>query len=123
MHLAHVTLIVDDYDEAITWLTRCLAFTLTEDTPTEGKRCVTMTPRGGGCAFVIARASSPRQRERIGDHFGGRVGLFLRTDDLAGDEARLRAEGVAIVREPKDMPYGRVLVFEDRWGNRWDLIG
>lgn len=122
MVLARVALLVDDYDEAIEWLTRCLAFALTEDTPTEGKRWVTMAPRGGDCSFVLAQAATIRQRVGVGNQFAGRVGLFLHTDDFLGDEARLRANDVRIVREAEDVPYGRVLVFQDMWGNRWDLI-
>ncbi len=123
MHLARVALIVDDCDEAIEWLTRCLDFTLTEDTPEEAKRWVTMSPRDGGCGFVLAKASTTRQRIGVGNQFAGRVGFFLNTQNFAADEARLRENDVKIVREPKDMPYGRVLVFQDLWGNRWDLIG
>lgn len=122
MHLAHVALIVDDYDEAIAWLQQCLAFRLIEDTPTEGKRWITMQPAGGGCSFVIAQAKNTRQRVGVGNQFAGRVGLFLHTDDFASAESRLRENQVRIVREPEDHPYGRVLVFQDKWGNRWDLI-
>ena len=122
MQLAHVALIVEDYDEAIEWLSRCLAFELVSDKPEPGKRWVTMRPRGGGCLFVIAQAKNTRERIAVGNQFAGRVGLFLHTERFAEDEARLRAQGVRIVREPEEHPYGRVLVFQDMWGNRWDLI-
>ncbi len=123
MTLKHIALLVDDYDVAIAWLTRCLAFELIEDTPTEGKRWIAMRPAGGGCSLILAKAKDDRQRASVGDQFAGRVGFFLATDDFAADEARLRANGVTIVREPVDQPHGRVLVFEDAWGNWWDLIG
>ena len=122
MHLVHVALIVDDYDEAIAWLTDCLAFELVEDTPIDGKRWITMRPPGSQCSFVIAQAKNTRERIGIGNQFAGRVGLFLHTDDFASAEKRLRANEVRIVREPADHPYGRVLVFQDKWGNKWDLI-
>ena len=122
MHLAHVSLLVDDYDEAIAWLTRCLDFRLAEDTPAEGKRWITMRPPGGGCSLVLAQAENTRQRIGVGNQFAGRVGLFLYTDDFAAAETRLRDNDVRIVREPADQPHGRVLVFQDKWGNRWDLI-
>ena len=122
MHLAHIALVVEEYDAAIEWLTRCLDFTLLEDTPMEGKRWVMMQPTGGGCTFVIAQAKNTRQRIGVGNQFAGRVGFFLHTDDFATMEGRLRDNDVRIVREPEDHPYGRVLVFQDMWGNKWDLI-
>jgi len=122
MHLAHVALLVDNYDEAIEWLTRCLNFELVEDTPTEGKRWITMRPKGGGCSFVLAQAATTRQRIGVGNQFAGRVGFFLHVDDFSTAEQRLRKNDVRIIREPADFPYGRVLVFQDDWGNRWDLI-
>jgi len=122
MELAHVALLVDDYDEAISWLKRCLDFVLVEDTPTEGKRWITMRPAGGGCSLVLAQAANTRQRIAVGNQFGGRVGLFLHTQDFAKAEQQLRRNEVRIIREPADQTHGRVLVFQDMWGNLWDLI-
>ena len=122
MHLARVALIVEEYEEAIEWLTRCLDFHLVEDTPVEGKRWVVMAPSGGGCTFVLAKAANTRQRIGVGNQFAGRVGFFLHVDDFEAAEARLRENSVTITREPEDQPWGRVLVFKDMWGNQWDLI-
>ena len=121
--LRHVALLVDDYDAAIAWLSHCLAFETVEDVPTADKRWITMRPAGGGCSLVLAKAKDARQLAAVGQQFGGRVGFFLQTDDFGGVERRLRENGVSIIREPEDQPHGRVLVFEDAWGNRWDLIG
>ncbi len=123
-HLAHVALLVRDYDEAIAWFTRVLGFRVVEDRPVpeQGKRWVLVAPPGGGTSLLLARAATAEQARFVGDQAGGRVFLFLETDDIARDEARLRAQGATIVREPMDAPYGRVLVFADLHGNRWDLI-
>lgn len=125
--LALVALLVRDYDEAIDWYRRALDFRLVEDreVPEQGKRWVVVAPAddGAGCALLLARAASPEQARFVGDQAGGRVFLFLRTDDFARDEARLRVAGARFVREPRDEPYGRVAVFEDLYGNRWDLLG
>ena len=124
MHLTRLTLVVRDYDEAAEWYARCLGWGVLEDVDEGRKRWVVIGPGGAGeVSFVLGRASDADQRAAVGRQCGGRVAFFLATDDFAGDEARLRREGVAIVREPRDMPYGRVLVFEDLYGNRWDLIG
>jgi catechol 2,3-dioxygenase-like lactoylglutathione lyase family enzyme len=122
MRLAHIALLIEDYDEAIEWLTRCLDFKVLEDTPMEGKRWILMQPQGGGCSFVLSKAKNTRQRIGVGNQFAGRVGFFLHTDDFAAAESRLRQNDVRIVREPEDHPYGRVLVFKDMWGNMWDLV-
>lgn len=126
LRLAHITLVVRDYDEAIDWYGRVLGFRLIEDIyqPQQDKRWVTMAPAGdpGGPSFVLGRAGNDDQRAAIGNQTGGRVFLFVETDDLARDLARLRAENVQIIREPVTAPYGTVAVFADLYGNLWDLI-
>lgn len=128
MHLDLVTVIVHDYDEAIAFFVGVLGFELTEDSPsltTDGrpKRWVVVRPPGGGTGLLLARADGAAQEGAVGQQFAGRVGLFLRVDDFAAVEARLRAHGTTFVREPRDEPYGRVAVFVDVSGNRWDLLG
>ena len=124
--LAHVAIVVRDYDEAIAFYTDVLGFALVEDTPREpGKRWVVVAPRGsgsGGASLLLARAATPEQERFIGNQSGGRVFLFLHTDDFARDHARLAKAGVRFVREPSREDYGTVAVFEDLYGNRWDLI-
>lgn len=112
-----------DYDEAIDWLTRCLGFELAEDIDMGGgKRWVVVTPPGGrGAALVLGKAVD-EQRAAIGKQAGGRVFLFLETDDFARAHARMSAEGVRFREEPRHEPYGTVAVFEDLYGNPWDLI-
>lgn len=119
-----VTLVVKDYDEALDWFTRVLGFETLEDTDLGGgKRWILVAPRGsGGARLLLARAVTPEQLSRVGDQTGGRVFLFLDTDDFARDHAALRAAGVRLHGEPRDEPYGRVVVFEDLYGNRWDLV-
>lgn len=121
MQLADLALLVRDYDEAIAFYVGVLGFQLVEDTPLAGKRWVRL--RAGVCGLVLARAVTAEQLARVGDQAGGRVFLFLRTEDFAGDLARLVAHGVRIVGEPRDEPYGRVVVFHDLYGNKLDLIG
>jgi catechol 2,3-dioxygenase-like lactoylglutathione lyase family enzyme len=122
-HLALVSLLVADYDEAISFFTRALNFELCEDTPLGGaKRWVVVRPAGGGCGLLLARADGPPQLARIGDQTGGRVFLFLETDDFERDHARMTAAGVRFVEPPRHEAYGTVAVFEDLCGNRWDLI-
>lgn len=123
-HLALVTLVVPDYDEAISFYTGSLGFELREDTPRgDGKRWVVVAPPGAReSALLLAVADGPAQRARIGDQTGGRVGFFLHTDDFAGDHARLRAAGVEFLETPREEPYGTVAVFRDPYGNRWDLL-
>jgi catechol 2,3-dioxygenase-like lactoylglutathione lyase family enzyme len=121
--LALTTLVVRDYDEAIGFYRDTLGFELVEDTDLgEGKRWVVVTPGAGGGALLLARAAAPEQTARVGDQTGGRVFLFLQTDDFARDHARFVDAGVRFVRPPKREPYGTVAVFEDLYGNRWDLI-
>lgn len=121
--LAYTTLLVDDYDTAIAWFTRVLRFELLQDTPlAPGKRWVVVAPSRTGGALLLARAATPEQQALVGRQGAGRVWLFLHTDRFDDDLARLREHGVHITEVPRDEPYGRVVVFEDGWGNRWDLI-
>jgi catechol 2,3-dioxygenase-like lactoylglutathione lyase family enzyme len=123
--IIHVALVVREYDEAIEFYCRKLHFTLIEDTyqPEQDKRWVVVAPPGSdGTSLLLARAATPEQAAFIGDQTGGRVFLFLRTDDFARDYNEMRLAGVRFVREPKTEPYGTVAVFEDLYGNRWDLI-
>jgi catechol 2,3-dioxygenase-like lactoylglutathione lyase family enzyme len=121
-HLALTTFLVPDYDSAIAFFTRVLGLDLVEDTDLgEGKRWVVVGQAGSG-SLLIARATSPDQSARIGDQTGGRVGFFLHTDDLEAIARRLAAEGIDPEGPVRDESYGRVVVFQDPWGNRWDLI-
>lgn len=122
--LSLVSLLVADYDEAIAFFTRALNFELCEDTPLgDGKRWVVVRPPGGaGCGLLLARADGSTQKARIGGQAGGRVFLFLETDDFERDHARMSAAGVRFVEPPRHEAYGVVAVFEDICGNRWDLI-
>ncbi|MEO6462390.1 MAG: VOC family protein [Candidatus Eisenbacteria bacterium] len=125
MRLAQVSLLVRDYDEAIAFFTRSLGFALREDMPLAGgKRWVVVAPPGdgAGATLLLARAATPEQQARIGDQAGGRVFLFLHSDDFARDHAAFAAHGVRFVEGPRDEPYGRVAVFLDLYGNRWDLV-
>lgn len=118
-----VTFLVRDYDEAIAWFCEALGFRLVEDTPLGGgKRWVLVSPGDGGTPLLLAEASTETQRARIGDQTGGRVAFFLHTDDFARDHARMRAAGVRFNEEPRHEAYGTVAVFEDLYGNLWDLI-
>ena len=119
-----VTLVVRDYDEAITFFTGVLGFELLDDTPLEdGKRWVRVRPPGsGGPALLLARAVNADQASRIGDQTGGRVAFFLHTDDFWRDYRRYGERGVRFVGEPRDEEYGTVAVFLDLYGNRWDLL-
>ena len=120
---ALTALVVRDYDEAIAFYRDVVGFELAEDTDLGGgKRWVVVRPRGGsGGALLLAQASGPQQAARIGDQTGGRVFLFLNTDDFARDHAAMTAKGVRWVREPKDEPYGTVAVFAQPSGNLWHL--
>ncbi|MGV9253308.1 VOC family protein [Streptomyces sp. NPDC003697] len=127
--IALVTLVVDDYDEAIRFYTEALGFRLVEDVPRpDGSRWVVVgpDPHGEGAAagpgLLLARAKDGAQHARVGDQTGGRVGFFLHTDDFARDHARMRAAGVTFLEEPRHEPYGTVAVFQDLYGNRWDLL-
>lgn len=118
-----VTFLVRDYNEAIAWFRDALGFELVEDTPLGGgKRWVLVSPGKGATPFLLAEASTDEQRARIGDQTGGRVGFFLHTDDFARDHARMTAAGVRFREEPRHETYGTVAVFEDLYGNLWDLI-
>ena len=123
--LAHVAIVVGDYDEAIGFYVGVLGFELVEDSyqPEQDKRWVIVKPKGSGTAsLLLARASSPHQEEYIGDQAGGRVFLFLQTDDFWRDYEVMTAKGVEWVREPKEAGYGTVAVFRDIYGNLWDLV-
>jgi catechol 2,3-dioxygenase-like lactoylglutathione lyase family enzyme len=123
--ILHVALVVRDYDEAIAFFCKKLHFTLVEDTyqPEQDKRWVLVAPPGSsGTTLLLARASTPEQEDFIGRQTGGRVFLFLRTDDFWRDFNEMRASGINFVREPKEASYGTVAVFEDLYGNLWDLI-
>ncbi len=125
LKLAQLALVVRDYDEAIAWYTRVLGFALVEDSALGGgKRWVVLRPPGpGGADLLLARAASPEQESRIGNQTGGRVFLFLHTDDFWREHRALTAHGVTFVNGPREEAYGTVAVFEDLYGNRWDLIG
>jgi len=123
--IAHVALVVRDYDEAIAFFVGKLQFTLVEDTyqPEQDKRWVVVAPPGSeGATLLLARASRPEQEPFVGNQTGGRVFLFLRTDDFDRDYERMRAAGIRFVREPRHEPYGTVAVFQDLYGNLWDLV-
>lgn len=127
-HLAAVALLVSDYDEAIAYYTTKLGFELLEDTDLSatqpGKRWVRVQPRGATeASFLLARATSPIQLAAVGNQSGGRVFLFLSTDDFARDFTQMTKAGVKWVRSPSRETYGTVAVFEDLYGNHWDLIG
>ena len=124
--LAQIALVVSDYDEALAFYVGVLGFELIEDraVPEQDKRWVVVAPRGtGGARILLARAVGEHQRSRIGDQTGGRVFLFLHTDDFDRDHQRWLAAGVEFVRGPDVQPYGKVAVFRDLYGNLWDLIG
>jgi catechol 2,3-dioxygenase-like lactoylglutathione lyase family enzyme len=121
--LVLIALVVRDYDEAIAWFTRTLDFTLIEDTPQPGKRWVVVAPPGSrGTRLLLARAVNPEQASRIGNQTGGRVFLFLNSDDFWHDYNTYQERGVKFVRPPKEESYGTVAVFEDLYGNWWDLL-
>ena len=123
-HIAHIALVVRDYDEAIHFYTEKLQFTLVEDSVlTETKRWVLVAPKGSGeCCLLLAKAANPEQEAAIGDQAGGRVFLFLYTDNFRRDYESMLKNGVEFVREPKVEAYGTVAVFKDLYGNLWDLL-
>ena len=131
MRLDKITIVVDDYDRAIAFFTGALGFELAEDSPSltndgRPKRWVVVRPPGGDSGetgILLAQADGDRQAAAVGNQAGGRVGFFLRVDDFAAARARLTAAGAAFLTEPRDEPYGRVAVFADPWGNKWDLLG
>jgi catechol 2,3-dioxygenase-like lactoylglutathione lyase family enzyme len=128
MHLEFVAVIVEEYDSAIEFFVRRLGFDLVEDSPsitTDGrpKRWVVVRPPGATTGLLLARADATSQRNADGDQFGGRVGLFLRVDDFDAAYERMRSAGVEFLTSPRMEPYGRIAVFADIAGNRWDLVG
>jgi catechol 2,3-dioxygenase-like lactoylglutathione lyase family enzyme len=123
--IVHVAIVVRDYDEAIEFYTKKLNFTLVEDTyqPEQDKRWVVVAPPGSqGTSLLLARASNATQEPFIGNQAGGRVFLFLNTDDFQRDYAEMTSRGIVFVREPKTEAYGTVAVFKDLYGNLWDLL-
>ena len=123
--LGLVSLVVRDYEEALAFYVGKLGFTLVEDRPVpeQAKRWVVVSPPGnGGANLLLARASTPEQQARIGNQTGGRVFLFLYTDDFRRDYDAYRARGIEFVRDPQQQPYGTVAVFKDLYGNLWDLV-
>ena len=123
--LGLVSLVVREYDEALAFYVGVLGFTLVEDSfvPEQNKRWVVVSPPGATeSRLLLARASDPEQASRVGSQTGGRVFLFLYTDDFARDYRRYKDRGVEFVREPKEEPYGTVAVFKDLYGNLWDLF-
>jgi catechol 2,3-dioxygenase-like lactoylglutathione lyase family enzyme len=128
MWLEQITVIVDDYDEAIRFFTGALGFDLIEDSPSltndgRRKRWVVVRPPGARTGILLARADGPRQEAAVGSQMAGRVGFFLRVDDFETAHQRMTAAGVQFVTEPRREPYGQVAVFLDVAGNRWDLLG
>jgi len=122
--ISYVSVLVDDYDKAVDYYTRVLGFDLIDDRPIEhGKRWVLVRPAGSeGTCLLLAQASGPRQKSRVGDQTGGRVFLFLHTDDFDRDYEVYRSRGVEFCEEPRQESYGRVAVFNDIFGNKWDLL-
>jgi catechol 2,3-dioxygenase-like lactoylglutathione lyase family enzyme len=128
MYLEQFALLVDDYDRAIRYFVDALGFDLVEDSPSltndgRPKRWVVVRPPGATSSLLLAQADGERQSGAVGDQFAGRVGLFLRVDDFEAAYARMPSMGVEFVTEPRQEPYGQVVVFVDVAGNRWDLLG
>ncbi len=126
--IGYIALVVRDYDEAISWFTDKLNFDLIEDSGSkdrqgQNKRWVLVAPEGSrGTRILLARASTPEETNRIGNQTGGRVFLFLHTDDFQRDYAAMKSKGVKFLEQPRHEPYGTVAVFEDLYGNKWDLL-
>jgi catechol 2,3-dioxygenase-like lactoylglutathione lyase family enzyme len=122
--LGYVALVVREYDEALAFFTHALGFRLIEDTPLgAGKRWVLVAPPNSrGTSLLLAQAATPEQASRVGNQTGGRVFLFLHTDDFWGDYQKMKARNVRFREEPRQEPYGTVAVFEDLYGNKWDLL-
>ena len=124
MEFASTTIVVDEYDRAIDYYTNILGFTLTEDTVlSPDKRWVTVRPGTQGASILLAKAATGEQSSRIGNQTGGRVGFFLHTDTFDADYARMKAAGVVFIDQPRTEEYGKVIVFVDLYGNKWDFIG
>jgi uncharacterized glyoxalase superfamily protein PhnB len=123
-YLAGVSLVVNDYDEAIEFYTRKLCFTLLEDTRmSETKRWVVIAPPGStGCTLLLAKAANDSQKAAVGNQTGGRVFLFLHTDNFDRDYNQMQQAGIVFIESPRQEAYGKVVVFADLYGNRWDLI-
>ena len=123
-NIAAISLVVDDYDEAIQFYRQKLNFSLIEDTPlSETKRWVLVAPPGSdGCRLLLAKASTEEQKSRVGNQTGGRVFLFLHTDDIFRDYENMIGQDIEFVRKPTSEPYGTVAVFKDLYGNLWDLV-
>ena len=123
-YIGSIALVVADYDEAIAWYTRVMGFTLVEDTALGAdKRWVLLAPPGAQeTRILLAKASTPEQRARVGDQAGGRVFLLLHTDDFWRDYRHMTANGAVFHEQPREEAYGTVVVFEDLYGNRWDLL-
>jgi catechol 2,3-dioxygenase-like lactoylglutathione lyase family enzyme len=122
--IGYVTLLIRDYDEAIEYYTKKLRFDLLEDTQlSDEKRWVLIAPPGAKeCCLLLAKAASPEQEDRIGNQTGGRVFLFLHTDDFLRQYHAMKSRGVEFLEEPREEEYGRVVVFQDLYGNKWDLL-
>jgi len=123
MHLSAITLIVPDYDAGIDFYCSVMGFDLTEDVDQGRKRWVRVTPPGAQTGFILARADDDQQKAAIGKQGAGRVWLFLKADDFTAEFDRLTAAGVTFEEAPRHEPYGKVAVFRDPFGNRWDLLG
>lgn len=128
MHIESAALIVEDYDRAIRFFVEVLGFELVEDSPAttndgRPKRWVVVRPPQAQTGLLLARADGAHQEQMVGDQYAGRVGLFLRVDDFDQAERRMREADVTFATEPRDEPYGRVAVFLDSEGNKWDLLG
>jgi catechol 2,3-dioxygenase-like lactoylglutathione lyase family enzyme len=128
VHLERIAIVVHDYDTAIDFFVNALGFELLEDSPTttndgRAKRWVVVAPPGGQTGIVLAQADGPAQRDVIGAQTAGRVGFFLRVDDFDASYERMQAAGVEFVSAPRDEPYGRVTIFVDVAGNKWDMLG
>lgn len=123
MHLSAITLIVPDYDAGIDFYCGVMGFGLTEDVDQGRKRWVRVTPPGAQTGFILARADDDQQKAAIGKQGAGRVWLFLKVDDFTAEFDRLTAAGVIFEEAPRHEPYGKVAVFRDPFGNRWDLLG
>lgn len=123
-HIGYVTVLINDYDEAVDFYTKVLGFHLIEDTALSvEKRWVVVAPeRNAGTCLLLAKARTEEQSDRIGDQAGGRVFMFLHTDDFWGDYSEMRTRGVQFIETPRQEPYGTVAVFIDLYGNRWDLL-
>ncbi len=122
-HLHAMTYLVRDYDEAVLWFTEMLGFELIEDSDLgSGKRWVLVQPKGGGASLLLARATTPEQAAAIGKQTGGRVMMFLHTDNFTRDYKVMQTNGVTFVEEPRHEAYGSVVVFKDLYGQKWDLI-